>query len=80
MENYSWALNEVKLQRAKVRVGPNATEDEIKGEYLKLGGLIGQKRQFISHAPQQKLIKDSLEYQPNPVSVDNESIAIPKPK
>ena len=38
MEKYLWALNPQKLQRAIGKKGVNATEAEIKAEYIKIGG------------------------------------------
>lgn len=35
-----WAANEMKLRRAQATCGKDATEEQIKAEYVKLGGLV----------------------------------------
>ncbi len=40
---YIWALNPSKLARAINIAGSNATEEQIKAEYVKLHGLLGKE-------------------------------------
>lgn len=35
---YDFAINQTKLQRAIAALGPDATEEEVKAEYVKYGG------------------------------------------
>ena len=38
--NYPWAANREKLSRAIGTVGPDATEAEVKAEYVRIAGLV----------------------------------------
>lgn len=35
-----WSTNPIKLARAKGNLSPNATEEHIKEEYIRLGGFV----------------------------------------
>lgn len=39
-KQYGWALNKQKLARAIGVTGPSASEEEVKKEYLKIGGKV----------------------------------------
>lgn len=36
----NWAVNEVKLRRAQAKCGKDASEADVKAEYIRLGGLV----------------------------------------
>jgi len=69
MNTYSWAVNQIKLQRAIDKLGANVTEEQIKAEYIRMGGLVDESK---ANAPQ--VVPD------NPaVTITEEKIVIPPP-
>lgn len=66
----NWASNTIKLQRAIAVCGPNATEDQIKETYIKMGGLVLD----YAHEIKEAVVAD------NPaVTITEESIPVPPP-
>ncbi len=45
----NWAVNEVKLRRAQAKCGKDASEADVKAEYIKLGGLMRHEEVAIEH-------------------------------
>lgn len=68
MENYTWAVNKVKLQRAIQLAGVDPSEEAVKEMYIKLGGLIDED----------KLNKQVLQSIKEAVVLDNPSVTITK--
>lgn len=70
-----WAANELKLNRAIAKLGKEATEEEIKAEYIKMGGLIVEPRGTYTLDVHEAVIDN------NPaVSFTSETITVPKKK
>lgn len=72
-----WAANELKLNRAIAKLGKEATEEEIKAEYIKMGGLIVEPKEVNTYTLDvQEAVIDN-----NPaVSFTSETITVPKKK
>jgi len=49
--NYDFALNKLKLNQVIAKCGANATEEEIKAEYLKRGGLVEEESKTTQEVP-----------------------------
>lgn len=47
-----WSTNPLKLARAKANAGVNATEEQIKAEYIRLGGLVHAEETYVIKAPE----------------------------
>ena len=45
--NYDWSTNPIKLARARGNLGENATEEELKTEYTRLGGYIAGEPNLV---------------------------------
>lgn len=70
-----WAVNQSKLQRAVTKYGTNATEDAIRAEYIKMGGLVDER--YINYEEE---IKEAVLPENPSVSVTQETVIIPPPK
>jgi hypothetical protein len=42
MKQYGWALNPIKLQRAIVAAGTDASEEDVRAKYVEFGGLVAE--------------------------------------
>lgn len=40
MQDYAWAQNKAKLQRALGALGPTATEEAVKARYIEMAGFV----------------------------------------
>lgn len=86
MNNYTWAQNKIKLARAITLAGTDATEERVKEQYIKIGGLIIKTqntigveilKEAIAAEDSMRRIEEGFLANNSSVTVTQETIAIP---